>query len=100
MYLEPTPGESGINNILKMARTGLRQDLAATLHKATLSKEIQRVLNLDVKTNRHYTSVNLTICPATTASHVLLEPPLYLVILEDAPELPQAEPIKTDENHN
>lgn len=24
LYLEPTPGEAGINNILKMARDGLR----------------------------------------------------------------------------
>jgi two-component system CheB/CheR fusion protein len=25
-YLEPAPGEAGINNILKMAREGLRRD--------------------------------------------------------------------------
>ena len=34
MYLEPAPGEAGINNILKMAREGLRRELTTALHKA------------------------------------------------------------------
>ena len=32
-YLEPAPGEAGLN-ILKMAREGLRHELTAALHKA------------------------------------------------------------------
>ena len=81
MYLEPAPGEAGINNILKMAREGLRRDLTTTLHKAASNKERIRVLNLRVKTNGHFTVVNLTICPAHTTA---LESPLFLVILEEA----------------
>jgi two-component system CheB/CheR fusion protein len=81
MYLEPTPGETGINNILKMAREGLRRDLTTTLHKVASKKERIRVLNLRVKTNGHFTPVNLTICPAHTTA---LESPLFLVILEEA----------------
>ena len=38
MYLEPAPGEAGINNILKMAREGLRRDLTTALHKAAAHK--------------------------------------------------------------
>ena len=38
MYLEPAPGEAGINNILKMAREGLRRDLTTALHKAVAIK--------------------------------------------------------------
>ena len=38
LYLEPAPGEAGINNILKMAREGLRRDLTTALHKAARDK--------------------------------------------------------------
>ncbi len=34
LYLEPAPGEAGVNNILKMARDGLRRDLTTALRKA------------------------------------------------------------------
>ena len=34
LYLEPAPGETGINNILKMAREGLRRELTTALHQA------------------------------------------------------------------
>ena len=38
MYLEPAPGESGPNNIIKMAREGLRRDLTSALHKAAVAR--------------------------------------------------------------
>lgn len=81
MYLEPAPGEASINNILKMAREGLRRDLTTALHKVANKKERIRVLNLRVKTNGHFTAVNFTICPAHTTA---LDSPLFLVILEEA----------------
>jgi len=83
MFLEPTPGEAGTNNILKMAREGLRQELAMALHKAVETKDTVRAPGLRVKTNSHFTAVNLTVRPITgDASH---ESQLYLVILEEAP---------------
>ncbi|MGP1678983.1 MAG: chemotaxis protein CheB, partial [Burkholderiales bacterium] len=39
MYLEPSPGEAGVSNILKMAREGLRRELATALHKAAATNE-------------------------------------------------------------
>ncbi len=39
MYLEPAPGETGVSNILKMAREGLRRDLAGSLRKAANTRE-------------------------------------------------------------
>lgn len=51
MYLEPTPGEAGINNIMKMARDGLQRELTTALQKAVISKDPIRVENLRVKTN-------------------------------------------------
>jgi two-component system CheB/CheR fusion protein len=97
MYLEPTPGEPGISNILKMAREGLRRDLTSALHKAVATKEVVRYPGLHVKTNGHFTWVNLTVCPVAVGAVVapeLLEslapqlppePHLYLAILEDVP---------------
>ena len=85
MFLEPAAGEAGINNILKMAREGLRRDLAMTLHKATGTKDTVRAPNLRVKTNHHFTTVNLTIRPVTSGPAATPESPLYLVILEEAP---------------
>ncbi|HCC53927.1 MAG TPA: chemotaxis protein CheR [Desulfobulbaceae bacterium] len=105
MYLEPTPGESGVNNILKMAREGLKLALGTALHKAAFNKETVRCPGLRVKTNGHFSVVNLTVCPLSTisetADHIDAEiasttPPaesLYLIILQNSPDLPsQAAP--------
>lgn len=83
MYLELPAGETGINNILKMAREGLQRDLTIALHKAAVTKEIVRYPNMHVKTNGHLTTINLTIRPLVTGSVVTPEAPLYLVILEE-----------------
>ena len=98
MYLEPSPGEVGINNILKMAREGLRLALTSTLHKAVLSKQVERADHLNVKTNGHFTCVNLSIClvdalgarpskSGTTGTTSIRNADLFLVMLADAPKL-------------
>lgn len=84
MYLEPPQGEPGAFNILKMAREGLRADLAIALHRAAMEKETVRRLNLRVKTNGDFTRVNLTICPAVPEGGPTPSEPLYLVILEES----------------
>ena len=63
-FLEPSPGEASINNILKMAREGLRRTLTTALHKAATKKAPIRVQNVRVKTNCNYSLVNFTVCPA------------------------------------
>ena len=106
MYIEMTSGVAGVNNILSMSREGLRRDLTSALHKAVHTKETVRCMGLRVKTNGHFTLVNLTVCPAALGfkaslklkksgvSHSnsanegtdeSLESNLYLIILEDAP---------------
>ncbi|MEI6423265.1 MAG: CheR family methyltransferase, partial [Lentisphaerota bacterium] len=85
MYLEPAPGEAELN-ILKMAREGLRFELSTALHKAALSREIVRCPGLRVKTNGHFTGVNLTVSPVMSDPSSTPESLLYLVILEDVPE--------------
>ena len=88
MYLEPAPGDAGINNILKMAREGLKRDLTVALHKAASNRERVATLGLRVKTNGHFTPVNLTVSPVAQGSTMPLESPLYIVILVEAPALP------------
>lgn len=88
MFLEPTPGDAGINNILKMAREGLRRDLTTALHKAAGSKERVQCIGLRVKTNGHHSLVNLSVSPVMAGSAGALESPLFLVTLKIAPTLP------------
>ncbi|MFA6010866.1 MAG: CheR family methyltransferase [Desulfobacteraceae bacterium] len=84
MYLEPSQGETGAYNILKMAREGLRADLAIALHRAVMEKETVRRSNLRVKTNGDYTLVNLIIRPVDTDAGPAINEPLYIVILEES----------------
>jgi two-component system CheB/CheR fusion protein len=93
-YLEPAPGEAGVNNILKMAREGLRRDLTAALHKAAGTKGMVCHPDLRVKTNGGFTTVNLTIHPVATGPAAPPEAPLYLVVLEEAPVL---DPLSSDQ---
>jgi len=61
-YLEPAPGDAGMN-ITRMAREGLRQELATALRKAAARKETARYPGLKVKTNGDFINVNLTVRP-------------------------------------
>ena len=90
LYLELAPGEIRINNILKMAREGLRRELTIALHKAVGTKEIVRRPGLRVKTNGDFTSVNLIIRPLPASLAATTGESLFLVILEEAPPLEPA----------
>jgi two-component system CheB/CheR fusion protein len=90
LYLEPAPGEAGVSNIVKMAREGLRGDLAAALHRAAASHEIVRSPNLRVKTNGDFILANVTVRPVTSGLAGSPETPLYLIILEETQPLEQA----------
>ena len=89
MYLELPTGEVGLPNILKMAREGLQRELAVALHAAAATKEPVSCPSLRVKTNGHFSHVNLSVRPlaphqtSTVAS--TLEAALYLIVLEEAP---------------
>jgi len=91
MYLEPTPGEPGVNNILRMAREGLLRDLQSALNQAVANKKTVRCPGLRVKTNGHFTVVNLTVCPVPVASAGASRSDQYLIVLEDVPD---ADPAK------
>jgi two-component system CheB/CheR fusion protein len=98
-YLEPAPGDAGMN-ITRMAREGLRRELATALHKAAARKETARYPGLRVRTNGDFINVNLTVRPlnagpfdpATGSGQVgdkgrpeATAAGLFLVSFEDAP---------------
>jgi two-component system CheB/CheR fusion protein len=89
-YLEPAPGEAGINNILRMAREGLRLELGMALAKAASSHRVVRLSGLRVRTNGHFSWVRLSVGPVTRGTGVTPELPLYLVTLEESPILDPA----------
>jgi two-component system CheB/CheR fusion protein len=88
MYLELMPGETGVSNILKMAREGLRRDLTLALHRVAGSQSVVRCPGLNVRTNGHFTRVNLTVCPLAADTAGASESDLYLVVFEEAPAEP------------
>ena len=107
MYLETPPGEVGVSNILKMARDGLRHGLTIALTKVVESKAVVHQTKLRVKTNGHYTLVNLTVCPVLigdTSNKARSESHYYLVILSEhsatevVPKFELTEQIKEDVN--
>ena len=85
MYLEPASGESGVQNIHKMAREGLRCELDLALEIAAKRNEIVRRSGLRVKTNGNFSMVNMTIRPLEDVTVPTTAPALFLVILEEAP---------------
>jgi len=86
-FLEPTQGEAAPNNIVKMAREGLRRELQTALHKAEMTRDVVSFRRLNVKTNGGYSPVNLSVRPVSSSLQNPAETPLYLVVLEDAEKL-------------
>jgi two-component system, chemotaxis family, CheB/CheR fusion protein len=99
LYLEPSPGEAGVNNILKMAREGLKRELVTALYRAVSGQKVVRCPKLRVKINGDFTTVNLTVCTmpseASAGPAVSGEAPLFLVILEQPATLQTDEGVST-----
>ena len=83
-YLEPAPGEAGLN-ILEMARAGLRRDLSAALRSAVANSAPVSRAGLRIKTNGGFTTVTLTIRPVVAGPDGSAAPGLFLVAFEETP---------------
>ena len=83
-YLEVSSGVSGVNNIIKMAREGLQGSMVMALQTIKSSNETVHYKGLSVKTNAHFSSVDLTLSPVLTSAISSLEAPLYLVLIEES----------------
>jgi two-component system CheB/CheR fusion protein len=81
-YLEMAAGEPGLN-ILKMAREGLKRDLATALHSAIKEQLPVERHGLQVKTNGGFSSVNLAILPVAPTADSITTQTLYLVVLQE-----------------
>jgi two-component system CheB/CheR fusion protein len=88
MYLEPSQGEVGIQNILKMARPGLRATLGTALHQVVQSRQSSSASPLKVQTNGQDNYVKLTVQAVASTGTEPTDTALYLVTLEatEAPE--------------
>ena len=105
MYLELNPGEVDVNNVLKMARKGLRLELTKALQTAQVTGEVVRASHLRVQVHDHLKPVNLTVMPVplgraaeqhADAVAEPAQPPLYLVLFEDDAALPKLIPVTED----
>lgn len=105
MYLELSPGETDVNNVLKMARKGLRIELTKALQTVQATGGVVSVHRLKVQVHDYMKSVNLTVMPVplgrnaephadTTADQT--QPALYLVLFEDDAAQPKLIPIAED----
>jgi two-component system CheB/CheR fusion protein len=86
MYLEHASGEPGVANMLAMAREGLRPALSMALRDCETTQSPVRRPAVKVKTNGHFTQVNLLVRPVAPGTDTTQ--PMYLVLLEDALEVP------------
>ena len=83
-YFEPAPGAAGTSNLVRMAREGLRDELAAALREAVGASGIVLRPGLRVRTNGDFTVANLAIRRVAAGDDAAVEPPLYLVTLQEA----------------
>jgi two-component system, chemotaxis family, CheB/CheR fusion protein len=80
-FLEPSPGEAGLS-ILKMARQGLRPDLASALRRAAVQNERVICTNVRVKTNGDFTTIDLSVEPVVPDKPSADASRLFLVSFE------------------
>jgi two-component system CheB/CheR fusion protein len=59
-YLEPVPGETN-SNLIRMAREGLKTELATAIHAAITHKQTVRREGIRVKTNGDFQVIDLTV---------------------------------------
>ena len=78
-YLEPSSGETNAH-LLRMAREGLKAELATAIHAAAASKESITRPGIRVKTNGDYQFIDLTIRPVDWEGY---PPGLMMVVLEE-----------------
>ena len=83
-YLEQPSGEVS-TNILRMAREGLKAELAIAIHMGAADKEIVSRQGIRVKTNGDYQMIDLVIRPVDMAG---VPPGLLMIVFEEAQSLP------------
>ncbi|MBN2369894.1 MAG: PAS domain-containing protein [Vicinamibacteria bacterium] len=93
-FLEPAPGEAGMN-ILRMAREGLRRALSAALHSAKAHKDTVRHTGLRVRIDSGLRHVTLTVRPVAAGPGDSATPGLFLVTFDERPTIEPQPPEDT-----
>ncbi len=83
LFLEPTVGDVTINNILKMAREGLRKELAAALYQVALTQQAVRAVPFKIGVNENVKNARLSISPVSGTNVETGATHLFLVVLEE-----------------
>ena len=106
-YLEPAAGEIS-SNLVRMAREGLKTELASALHAAAAHMQTVRREGLQIKTNGEYQALNLIVRPVDRLPGIPELrpefPELMMVIFEAVPgtvvrAAPQASNATTTDQH-
>ncbi len=83
-FLEPAPGVATTQNILKMAKEGLRHPIATTLHQARGRNAIVHHREVQVTWKDQITLVHISVHPLHRLPSDAVAP-LFLVLLEERP---------------
>jgi two-component system CheB/CheR fusion protein len=81
MYLEVCSGEASVNNILSMAKEGLKRELTVSLHKAVETMETASSDGIDIKIDGHFKKISFEIKHIKTPDEDL--PPLFAILIVD-----------------
>ncbi len=92
-YLEPAPGENHAN-LLRMAREGLKTELATAIHAAITHHQTVRRPGIQVKTNGDFQPITLTVRPIDYPTEFQ---GFLLIVFEEEPiTAPPASPTSQD----
>jgi two-component system, chemotaxis family, CheB/CheR fusion protein len=94
-FLEPTQGDIGISNVIKMSREGLGLELGIALKKCVAEATASEIPRIRVRTNGHFTEIKVTVSPFTVNVRPS-EPQYYLIVIEELP--PQVAPLTAAAN--
>jgi len=84
-FLEPPQGAAGVNNILKMAKEGLKYPMATALHQAGQSGKAVRARDLPFTWKDQASTVHLGVHPIKNSGAVAHGSPLFLILMEESP---------------
>jgi two-component system CheB/CheR fusion protein len=87
LYFEPSTGEPGVSNILKMSREGLLPALASALRKAAKGSAPVHLPHVRILGDGHTLEADLTVRPVSTDKSN--EPSLFMVVLQPPPPVPE-----------
>jgi len=85
-YLELTSGEVGINNILSIAKDGLKKELTVAFQKAVENNETMRVEEINVKMEGHFTKIKMIMKYIKLVNSPIKEDRLYIVLIDEIKE--------------